>query len=275
MTNLAFAAGLAYALWKIAHYRARRKMRGLFGPWPIGSVAPGAFDARLATEALGPSMASEIRFVPSLGVAASVSDLETWILCNLARSARRVFEFGTASGKTAYLLAANAPPDAEIVTLTLAPDQAGSYRAGDGDDRGAREAALNESTFRERFYYSGRAEAAKIVQLFGDSKSFDETPYAGTCDLVFIDGAHARSYVESDTRKAIRMAKPGGAILWHDYRGPRAPIDVFRYLNELGRELPGMVHLAGTALVAWRKPAGGEQSSAGATVASETLLAAK
>lgn len=254
LSNLIFAAGLGAALWKIARHRELRKMRGAFGDWPVKPVEPGEFDARLAAGPLGPARESEIRFVAMVRVPGGISDLETWILCNLAKDATRVFEFGTATGKTTYLLAANAPAGAEIVTLTLAPGQAASYRAETGDSDGAREAAANESKFADAFFYSGAPEARKIVQLFGDSKAFDETPYLGSCDLVFVDGAHARSYVESDTKKALAMAKPGGAVLWHDYRGPRAPVDVFRYLNELSRTLPGMVHLKGTALVAWRKP---------------------
>src|SRR5262249_9067092 len=122
------------------------------------------------------------------------------------------------------------------------------------DDPGARKAALEESAFKDNFYYSGMPEAAKIMQLLGDSKMLDETPYAESCDFVFVDGSHAYSFVESDTKKAMRMVRPGGAVLWHDYRGPRAPKDVFRYLNELNRSVPGLVHIRGTALVAWRRP---------------------
>jgi hypothetical protein len=50
----------------------------------------------------------------------------------------------------------------------------------------------------------------------------------------------------------MRMVKPGGLVLWHDY-GPGCH-GVFRALNELSRRLP-LVHVAGTTLVAWRRPA--------------------
>jgi hypothetical protein len=64
-------------------------------------------------------------------------------------------------------------------------------------------------------------------------------------DLVFVDGSHARSYVESDSRKALRMVRPGGIVFWHDYSGPRRTPGVFASLNALAREMP-LVHIGGT-----------------------------
>ncbi len=62
-------------------------------------------------------------------------------------------------------------------------------------------------------------EEEKITQLFCDSKHFDEKPYTGKMDLIFIDGSHAFSYVMSDSEKAFKMIAPNSIILWHDYRG--------------------------------------------------------
>jgi hypothetical protein len=92
-----------------------------------------------------------------------------------------------------------------------------------------------------------------IQQFYGDSKQFDESPWAGACDLVFVDGSHARSYVESDSRKALRLVRPGGLVLWHDYRGARAVPGVYEALNGLAREVQ-LVHIAKTSLVVHRKP---------------------
>jgi len=118
---------------------------------------------------------------------------------------------------------------------------------GAGDARGDRLAALKESAFSS-FYYQGTAVESRVTQLFADSKAFDETPYLARCDLIFIDGAHAASYVESDSRKALRMVKPGGLIFWHDYRGPGRSPGVFRTLNALAKSLP-LRHVAKTSLV--------------------------
>ncbi len=240
--------------------RNARKQRGLFGPWPIRKVALDAFDEAFRCGPFGPGLEAEVRFVgrANLPVTGGLSDAESWILAVLAKPARRLFEFGTCTGKTTYLWAANSPPDAVITTLTLAPDQVDAYTGAGGDDPAAARAAAAESGFSE-FLYTGTTEAAKIEQRHGDSKAFDETPYIGRCDLVFVDASHAYSYVKSDSEKALRMVRPGGLVLWHDYHGPRRAKGVWRALNELNRRHE-LVHLAGTSLVAYRRPAGGPTS---------------
>jgi predicted O-methyltransferase YrrM len=175
------------------------------------------------------------------------------VLAVLSKHIDRAFEFGTCTGKTAYLWARNSQPNARITTLTLAPEQAKSASYGAGDSRKAGKRAEDESAFT-KFLYSGTDVESKITQLYGDSKEFDETPYAGSCDLVFIDGSHAYSYVESDTQKALRMLRPGGVIVWHDYRWPGGSAKgVYEYLNRLRAELP-LKHLRGTNMVAYRAP---------------------
>lgn len=250
-TNMVTAAGLALALFRLGRHRMRRRQRNLLSPWPIPRVAPGEIVPVLATGPLGPGVASEIIAIANYRVPGGVSDLETWVLCNIARSAHTIFEFGTATGKTTYLLARNAPPGAKVITLTLDPKAAHLYREEPGDCAAAKRSALKES--HDTFTYQGTAAAAKITQLFGDSKEFDETPYAGACDLVFVDASHARSYVDSDSRKALRMVRPGGYVVWHDYGGPHHEGGVYDALNELGRELP-LRHVEGTMLVAYRRP---------------------
>jgi predicted O-methyltransferase YrrM len=164
-----------------------------------------------------------------------------------------MFEFGTCTGKTAYLWARNAPPDARVVTLTLAPDDVASYQRESTDDASDVKFAIRESSHTD-FLYSGSPVAAKIEQLFGDSKTFDVSPWEGRCDLVFVDGSHAYSYVVSDSERALRLVAPGGLVLWHDYAGPRHAPGVYRALNELAGRLP-LVRIEGTTLVAYRRPA--------------------
>lgn len=265
-TNVVLAAGLGLALWKIRNFNEDYRQTGLFGRWPIRRVNLDQLDPCFAVGALGPSRNTEIRFFANYRVTGGTSDLETWVLCTLAKNigaknigtrdtgAGRIFEIGTCTGKTTYLLAANAPAEARVVSITLKPEHMSAYKAMEGDDQKAFRDANAESTFVE-FYYTGTPESARIEQLFGDSKDFDETPYLESCDLVFVDGSHARSYVESDSAKAIRMVKPGGLVLWHDYRGPRHTPGVYQALNQLARTLP-LVHIKMTNLVAYRKPGG-------------------
>jgi predicted O-methyltransferase YrrM len=228
----------------------RRRMRV---KWPIPTVPLADLDPVFRTNELGPTLDTEVSFVGRgpLVVPGGTSDAEAWVLSTLAKKSRRIFEFGTCSGKTTYLVARNSPPDASVTTITLAPDQTGDYKREEGDNRRNVKAALRESKLTH-FLYNGTPVEPKVNQLFGDSKAFDETPYLSSCDLIFVDGSHAYSYVLSDSTKALRMVKPGGVILWHDYVGPEEE-GVFRGMNELAKDLP-LVHVDGTTFIAYRKP---------------------
>jgi predicted O-methyltransferase YrrM len=251
-----FLAALSLvAGWYALSYRARRRQRGIFGRWPVPTRPLDQLDRVFVRTQLGPGLESEVHFVgQGSGIPGGTSDSEAWILAALAKRSRAMFEFGTCTGKTTYLWARNSAPGAEIVTLTLAPAQVDSYSTEQGDDARDVRHALKESAF-ERFYYSGTPAESRITQLYGDSKAFDDSPYAGHFDLIFIDGSHAYSYVISDSEKALRMCAPGGLVLWHDYAGRRHSAGVYRALNELARRIP-LTHVAGTTLVAYRKPAG-------------------
>ena len=240
--------------WAYVRDRARRKNRGVFSRWPIPEIPVRELDPVFEPGPLGPRLESEAVLIAGtdlLRVVGSTSDVEAWILAALSKRATLMFEFGTASGRTAYLWARNSPDNARVVTLTLRAGDIPTYKRAEGDAEFDVRNALEESRF-ETYYYSGTPVEPKITQLYGDSKEFDESPWAGQCDLVFVDGSHALSYVQSDSRKALRLVKPGGIVIWHDYRGPRLP-GVFQGLNALARELP-LRHVAGTSLVVYRAP---------------------
>lgn len=246
------AAGVFLVLY--LRERAERKRRNLSGDWPIPTVSAEEVDAAFRPGRFGPGLDAEVSFV-GMGpfiVEGGTSDVEAWMLAVLAKRARQLFEFGTCTGKTAYLWARNTPPDAKIVTLTLAPEERSAYRSESSDDPEDTSNALSESGYTT-FLYSGTPVESKIEQLFGDSKALDPTPWAGRCDLVFVDGSHAYSYVVSDSEKALQLVRPGGLVLWHDYAGPRHSPGVYRALNELAQRLP-LRRIAGTMLVAYRKP---------------------
>lgn len=250
-------AGLIAALGRLVKLRAKHEFKSTFGPWPVPTVEPGAFDDAFRIGPLGATRDAEVLYISSVGTPAGTSDREAWVLAVLAKKAHTIFEFGTATGKTTYLLAANAPASAVVHTLTLSPDEIASYRKSGGDAGHDTRAALGASRFSQ-FYYQGTPAEPKVRQYFGDSKTFDHAPLKGRCDLIFVDGSHALSYVESDSEKALDMLAPGGVIIWHDYRGPYRPLGVYKGLNALGRKLGvgshGLVHISGTSLVAYRKP---------------------
>jgi hypothetical protein len=246
---IAFAATLSYTL----RQRVRMKLRPNFSKPPIPHVALDAWHEAFRSNGLGPDLASEIQFVGQAGSLSTINDTETWVLGALSKTAKHIFELGTATGRTTYILARNAPEDAKVDTLTFRASDQSEYEFNSNDPNAEkwRKIAIQESVY-ENFYYEGTPIAHKVTQHFGDSAKFDETPFAGQVDLIFIDGSHAYSYVKTDSAKALRMVSPGGYVLWHDY-SPRCP-GVFKALNELGRQLP-LVHLKGTTLVAYRKPA--------------------
>ena len=257
MLALQLVTSLLAIVLLILFLRERTKRKGqLFTRrLPIREVLPEEVDPAFHPGAHGPGREAEVAYIGRgpYTVAGGTSDAEAWILAVVAKRAHRLFEFGTCTGKTAYLWARNAPPDARVVTLTLPPEQRAQYRTEEADDATDVRYALRESAFTS-FLYSGSDVEPKIEQLYGDSKTIDLSPWAGSCDVVFVDGSHAYSYVVSDSEKALQLVRPGGLVLWHDYAGPHHAIGVFRALNELAARLP-LVHIAGTTLVAYRRAA--------------------
>jgi predicted O-methyltransferase YrrM len=230
--------------------RRRRKGRPLLDGRALPEVNPQDIDEIFTENETGTALTAEAVLLGEQGSQASTTLDEVWVLAALAKKSRTIFEFGTCTGRTTYLLARNAPDDARVGTITLTPDTMDTYHADDSDPDNARwtQIAKDESKFTN-FHYSGTPVEGKVEQIFGDSKEFDETPWTGTCDLTFIDGSHAYSYVKSDTEKAIRMTKNGGLVFWHDYSPPC--VGVWKYLNELGQSLP-IKHIKGTRLAVLR-----------------------
>jgi len=115
-----------------------------------------------------------------------------------ALGARRIFEIGTFEGGTTRLLAAKAGEGAEVFTLDLpAAEVAWGTQIG--------------TKFR------GSAMEPRIKQFFGNSLEFDFSPYERSIDLVFVDAAHDYPHGFADSRTALRLVRPGGVVLWHDF----------------------------------------------------------
>lgn len=164
-----------------------------------------------------------------------------------ALGAREVLEIGTATGLTTLALARNLPA-ATVHTLDLPPGGTPALKLG-SMDHGLANAEVPR-------LYEGTPEAARVVQLLGDSATFDFRATGRAFDLVFIDGAHSFEYVESDTRKALEVLSDGpAALVWDDY-WQLAP-GVVRFLDRVWRErrLPGLFRYPDTRLVAWLNPA--------------------
>jgi hypothetical protein len=158
----------------------------------------------------------------------------------------RMFEMGTFDGRTTLNLAANSREEAVIYTLDL-PREKLSATALKLDERDVCLVDKDQPGIRFR----NTRESKKIVQLLGDTGTFDFSPYENTMDLVFIDASHAYDYVLNDTRIALKLLRQGkGVILWHDYGD--AFDGVTKALNELyskGAPYKNMRHLRETTLV--------------------------
>lgn len=157
-------------------------------------------------------------------------------LCRLVRQRepRVIFEIGTFNGGTTLQMAANS--HARIYTLDLPPEAAKSVWDQTLDVYPAQAGAR----FRDTPY------AARITQLWGDSRTFDYRPYHGQCDLVFVDACHHYEFVKQDSANALRLVSPTGWIIWHDYAPEVA--GVVQALEELNATLP-LAHVDGTCFV--------------------------
>lgn len=141
---------------------------------------------------------------------------------------KRILEIGTWNGNTSLNLAANT--DATIVTMDLPPD----FRAE--EDRVSLlypKAKLNLTGRKELGrQFKGDRLGSRIHQVYGDSARIDWGQLEGPFGLIFIDGCHDYSYVQSDTKNALAHVENGGAICWHDYR---MIADVSRVVDEVAR----------------------------------------
>ena len=172
------------------------------------------------------------------------TEFELKVISNLANhfKPKKIFEIGTFEGRTTLNMALNADT-AEIITLDLPGEELENtqMKIAVGEAR-----YVKKQRSGERFL--DHPVHSRIKQVFGDSATFDFSPYHKTVDMVFIDGSHAYDYVLNDTRKAFDIIAPGGIILWHDYTNWEGVRDA---LNVLYRDDPrcrGIRHIGGTSI---------------------------
>ncbi len=162
------------------------------------------------------------------GVGASVSPMECNALAALLNlvDAKRVFEFGTYKGVSTTQLAMNIPDGGMVFTLDL-PEDDPRYELPIHKDS-EREIAME----KKKGILVPADVRSRVTFLRSDSATFDETPFLGSMDLVFVDGAHSYDYVRNDSLKGWNMLRSGGVVAWHDF-APNHP-DVVRFVRECG-----------------------------------------
>ena len=178
---------------------------------------------------------------------------ELGVLAAFARGCEEgtdLFEIGTFDGRTTLNLALNSPARCRVFTLDLPPDLDTAFPLAHGERHMVEKPKPGARYEKYRAIYP--AAIGKIHQRLGDSATFDFTPHAHSCSLVFVDGSHAYDYAMSDTRAAMQMVRQGGVILWHDYGIWEG---VTKALEELEQKQGyGLRNIRGTSLVYWRAP---------------------
>ncbi len=180
----------------------------------------------------------ELREISCLGhavVEGYVDDPQRLILAALARGldCRTFFEIGTNRGRTTWTVARN-NPDLVLYTLDVAPAEASAATAYDlgADDRAffRPDSACGEA-------FRGTPETGRITQLWGDSATFDFSPYAGAIDFVYVDGAHTYEYVRVILPALCASSAPGARSCGTTTRAGRGSMSTSTswHLRSIGR----------------------------------------
>lgn len=167
-----------------------------------------------------------------------------------ALAPRVIFEIGTFRGRSTLNFALNSPADCVIYTLDLPPDGQRAVLASP-ELTPADKKVIGESL--TGVDYRGSEVERKIVQLYGDSREFDYSPFYGQVDLVFVDALKHYVAVRHDTEEALKMVRPGGAIIWHAFANYGDYHDVTRAVLDC---LPAgdVVQIANTDLALYIMP---------------------
>jgi predicted O-methyltransferase YrrM len=210
-----------------------RDLQHVFGiaNWAAGEIADSVADVRQippvnVLDICPGTQRWTLQSFPSVG--ASVSPMECAALAALSHlvGAKRVFEFGTYKGVSTTQLALNLAPGGMVFTLDLP------------EDHPAYSLPIPKPEERQIAAEGGKGILIprdlldRVTFLSSDSATFDETPYLGSMDLVFVDGAHSYEYVKNDTEKGWNMLRPGGVLAWHDCVSNHR--DVVKYIKEFG-----------------------------------------
>ena len=181
-------------------------------------------------------------------IAGNVVEIELLVIAALVQQTEPhlCFEIGTFDGRTALNIATNQPTDGRVYTLDL-PRSGKDSTLLSLDEGEVRYIDKPESGVR----FAGHHLADKIKQLYGDSATYDFSPFQNKIDFMFVDGSHSFEYAMSDSLAAIKMVRPmTGMLLWHDYDSPYWP-GVTQALNELYKkntEFSGLRHVRNTSL---------------------------
>ena len=172
--------------------------------------------------------------------------LELVVLAKLVNwlDPRGLLEIGTFDGRTTLNLAANSSPDAKVYTLDLPRALLSRTKF---------QLARGEATYVDKelsgYRFHGTEFESKIVQLTGDSASFDFSPLRSKVDFIFIDGSHAYEYALNDSRIALDLLQGRrGLIVWHDYTNWEGVNCALNELFARDKEFKQLCHIEQTSM---------------------------
>lgn len=189
-----------------------------------------------------------------LGHWGNVSVEELCKICLIVKyfQPKRILEMGTYNGMTTLQMALNAPKDAVVYTLDLPEDISTEGMELTELDIHVAKNLKDKFGTSTGSYFKNRKDV-NIVQLWGDSATFDYSVIGGKADVIFIDAAHDYANKKIDSENAFKLLEKNGVIIWHDFTSPANP-DVTRYILDLSKEYQ-LYHIRNTMLaVYWNKP---------------------
>ncbi len=155
----------------------------------------------------------------------------------------KVFEFGTYMGNTTRFILENGLQFSEekqfIYTLDLNDTEGVKFEGNDD--------ALAKKVVGTRRLYQESSYRERVVQLLGDSLTYDFSSIKHQFQLILIDANHALEYVTKDTENAFGLLddKSTYTIIWDDYEHPSFT-DLTAYVDELAYKGRNIYHVEGT-----------------------------
>ena len=183
------------------------------------------------------------KYQPGTDGDGSVPPHELEVICKIVRykQPHTILEFGTYEGDTTLRLGANS--QAEIYTFDLPPEGHKDYTKPL-----AKDPELDVYPVTPGIKFHGTPWAHRIHQIFADTQTYDFSQFYGKLDVVFVDACHHYEFVLHDSINALKMIRPGGVIIWHDYAS-YAP-GVMQALNKISKKFP-LLHIEGTSLAVY------------------------
>jgi len=158
---------------------------------------------------------------------------------------KNIFEIGTFNGRTTLNLDYFSTEDAHVYTLDLPKKDLDNAKFGieEGDRK-----YVDKNVIGEKY----KEKVSKVTQLYGDSATFDFSPYYGKMDFIFVDGAHSAPYAENDTEIAFKLLRKGGIILWHDYGVWRGVTKVLNSYYKKDNRFKNLKHIDSSCFVYYK-----------------------